>query len=65
MSFNRKDRDDQRRREGSLTLFSLPAEEMSKDAKAQSIRMSPFHFALMLASPEAGINKGGFGLPRR
>lgn len=58
MSFNRKDRDDQRRREGSLTLFNLPAEEMSKDAKAQSIRMSPFHFALMLASPAVGINKG-------
>ena len=44
MSFNRKDRDDQRRREGSLTLFNLPAEEMSKDAKAQSIRNVPVPF---------------------
>lgn len=58
MSFNRKNRDDQRRREGNLSLFDLPEEEMGKDAKAQSIRMSPFHFALMLASPEVNLNKG-------
>lgn len=59
MSFNRKARDDQRRREGKgLSLFTLPEEELSKDAKAQSIRMSPFHFALMLASPEVDLNNG-------